>query len=356
MAEAAGQAAPDWTEPGLFTVAPGVHRIPLPLPGDGLRAVNVYAIESAGDLVLIDAGWALEGSAELLEAALGQIGRGLAEISRCLVTHVHRDHYTMAVVLRRRFGTRVALGIGEKPSLDLVTAGRRDSLTAHLNRLRMCGAAPVVQSIVAFQGKLGGTPDVWEQPDEWLDGQITVRLAGHDLLAVPTPGHTQGHVVFADLGRSLLFAGDHVLPSITPSVGFEAALAEQPLGDYLDSLRMMLQLPDMRLLPAHGAVTEHTHARVRELLVHHEDRLAACLGRVVAGAATAYDVAQELPWTRRGRRFADLDVFNQMLAVFEAAVHLDLLAAGGQVVRRTTADGITYSPVQPGDGSGDGRR
>ena len=26
-----------WTEPGTFPVAPGVHRIPLPLPDDGLR-------------------------------------------------------------------------------------------------------------------------------------------------------------------------------------------------------------------------------------------------------------------------------------------------------------------------------
>src|ERR1019366_2426464 len=77
MAETAGHDAPDWTEPGLFTVAPGVHRIPLPLPNDGLRAVNVYAIESGDDLVLVDAGWALEGSADLLEAALARIDRGL---------------------------------------------------------------------------------------------------------------------------------------------------------------------------------------------------------------------------------------------------------------------------------------
>ena len=50
MADSAGSG--DWTELGLFTVAPGVHRIPLPLPNDGLRAVNVYAIESGDDLVL----------------------------------------------------------------------------------------------------------------------------------------------------------------------------------------------------------------------------------------------------------------------------------------------------------------
>jgi len=47
---------------------------------------------------------------------------------------------------------------------------------------------------------------------------------------VPTPGHTQGHAVFVDPAARLLFAGDHVLPSITPSVGFEPVLSANPLG------------------------------------------------------------------------------------------------------------------------------
>jgi glyoxylase-like metal-dependent hydrolase (beta-lactamase superfamily II) len=345
MAETAGHDAPDWTEPGLFTVAPGVHRIPLPLPNDGLRAVNVYAIESGDDLVLVDAGWALEGSADLLEAALARIDRGLAEITRCLVTHVHRDHYTMAVILRRRFGTKVALGIGDKPSLDLVANGPRATATAYLGRLQRYGAESVAEAFGRTEGALHTETDIWEQPDEWLDGQSTVRLTGRDLLAVPTPGHTQGHMVFADVDRALLFAGDHVLPRITPSVGFEAAFAEQPLGDYLRSLRLMLQMPDMRLLPAHGAVADSTHSRVDELLAHHEHRLAACLTRVVAGAATAFEAARGLPWTRRGHRFDDLDPFNQMMAVFETAVHLDLLAAGGRIRRIATEQRISYEPV-----------
>jgi len=345
MAETASRDAPDWTEPGLFTVAPGVHRIPLPLPNDGLRAVNVYAIESGDDLVLVDAGWALEESEGLLAAALARIDRGLAEITRCLVTHVHRDHYTMAVILRRRFGTQIALGIGEKPSLDLVAGGRNQTTAAYLGRLRLYGAGSVAEAIVKAWGHLDNDPDIWEQPDEWLDGQTTLRLDGRDLLAVPTPGHTQGHLVFADAEGGLLFAGDHVLPRITPSVGFEAAFGKQPLGDYLRSLRLMLQMPDMKLLPAHGAVTESTHARVQELLAHHEDRLAACRARVVAGASTAFEVARALPWTRRGRRFDDLDLFNQMMAVFETVVHLDLLAAGGRIRRSATAAEVSYQPV-----------
>lgn len=36
-----------WVEAGAFEVAPGVYRIPLPLPNDGLRAVNVYAVTTS---------------------------------------------------------------------------------------------------------------------------------------------------------------------------------------------------------------------------------------------------------------------------------------------------------------------
>ena len=48
-----------WAEPGVFEVARNVYRIPLPLPQDGLRAVNAYAlIDPAGRPTLIDSGWA----------------------------------------------------------------------------------------------------------------------------------------------------------------------------------------------------------------------------------------------------------------------------------------------------------
>src|ERR1700704_1715803 len=102
--------APDrsWTDPGIFTVAPGVHRIPLPLPNDALRAVNVYAIEDGDGLVLIDSGWSLAQARTDLETALASLGHGLGDVARFLITHVHRDHYTQAIQLRREFGSRIS--------------------------------------------------------------------------------------------------------------------------------------------------------------------------------------------------------------------------------------------------------
>ena len=224
-------------------------------------------------------------------------------------------------------------------------------MTEHMRRMKRAGAEPVIRALrAAFGSAPPEREDVWEQPDEWLKDQATIQLGGRELRAVATPGHTQGHTVFADLAQNLLFAGDHVLPRITPSVGFEAVMAELPLGDYLRSLRLMLDLPDLRLLPAHGPVTDTTHARVHALLAHHEDRLNACLDRVQAGAHTAYEAALALPWTRRARRFSELDPFNQMLAVLETGVHLDLLVAQGRLARMATGELVTYALPGPAAG------
>ncbi len=85
----------DWTVPGVHDVGAGLFRIPLPLPQDGLRAVNVYAVRDGDGLVLVDSGWAITEARDLLEQAVKLLDSSLANVRRFLVTHVHRDHYTM---------------------------------------------------------------------------------------------------------------------------------------------------------------------------------------------------------------------------------------------------------------------
>jgi glyoxylase-like metal-dependent hydrolase (beta-lactamase superfamily II) len=343
-AESAGaRPGPDrsWTEPGAFAVAPGVHRIPLPLPSDALRAVNVYAIEDGDTLVLIDSGWALAEARAQLAAALASLGRELGDVTRFLVTHVHRDHYTHGVVLRREFGTRLSLGIGERPSLELSVSGRHVRLEGQVGRLRRAGAALVISALrAAFPAQ--PTTQIWELPDDWLSGHDEIALRARTLTTLPTPGHTRGHLVFRDEAAGLLFAGDHVLPHITPSIGFEPAPTASPLADYLQSLRLVRALPDTALLPAHGPVTGSVHARIDELLVHHAARLEAALHAVEGGAGTAYEVARQLTWTRRERALDDLDPFNQMLAVLETAAHLDVLVLQGRLAAELSDEVAGY--------------
>src|SRR4051812_36249815 len=126
-----------WEQPGAHEVAPGVHRIPLPLPGDSLKAVNIYAISDGDQVVLIDGGWAVDEAEALLADSLASLGYVLGDVREFLVTHLHRDHYTQAVALRRHHGGKVSVGEGERACLELI-----HTVTSHpdVERLHEAGA------------------------------------------------------------------------------------------------------------------------------------------------------------------------------------------------------------------------
>jgi glyoxylase-like metal-dependent hydrolase (beta-lactamase superfamily II) len=151
--------------------------------------------------------------------------------------------------------------------------------------------------------------------------------------------------VFHDTTGQTLFAGDHILPHITPTIGFEPASNRLALRDYLNSLRLVLRLPDARLLPAHGPVQDSAHRRVHELLAHHEQRLAEIRAAMLPGRSTAYEVAQAIRWTRRQLPYADLELISQLLATGETAAHLEVLVMRGELTRHTGVDGTDHYEV-----------
>jgi len=335
----------EWKRHGVFRVDEGVFRVVLPLPNDGLQAVNVYVLQYEGGITIIDSGWSLPETRELLIGALAALDLTATDIDRFLITHVHRDHYEMSMAIRREFGTQVALGRGEEPTIDYVTGPDFERSGPQFARLRELGAGTLVNEILASRGASSDAPAMIEYPDEWLEpGEIKVGPS-RTLAAVATPGHTRGHLVFYDESAGLLFAGDHVLPTITPSIGFEPVISPNPLGDFVESLSVVRRRPDARLLPAHGPLAPSTHTRVDELLAHHAGRLDEAELALRHEYTTGLEVAGQLGWTRRGRRLNELDLFNSMLAVSETGAHLDLLVAQGRA-RVELRDGINhYGPA-----------
>ena len=316
------------------------------MPTDGLVAVNVYAVEDGERLVLIDGGWAVPEARARLDRALAALDADVRAVSRILVTHAHRDHYTLAVQLRREVGTPIGLGAGERPALVALTERWQGSLRAQRDVLRAAGAEPLLGELEALGGSQG-PPDGYEPPDEWLEPGC-IELAERSLEVVATPGHTQGHVVFRDADAGVLFAGDHVLPHITPSIGFEPVPMVSPLRDFLASLDALRRLPDTLLLPAHGGPAPSVHGRIDELVAHHDARLAEMRAAVGGlGRATAFEVAAGVGWTRRQRPFAELDVFNRMLAVTETVAHLTVLVDSGALVR-SGDEPVRYAPAPAG--------
>jgi glyoxylase-like metal-dependent hydrolase (beta-lactamase superfamily II) len=305
-----------------------VARIPLPLPMPDLKVVNTYAIRGSDGVTLVDPGWANTASESILVNGLRQLGYVPGDVRRILVTHAHWDHYTQAVKWQRQLGAQLLLGHRERHTIEAFHS-LKGVYPNQVRLLRRAGAAALADEVARMELEPHERDMPVGPPDIWLRGGEEIDCAGRTIIAHATPGHTRGHIVFEDPGDGLLFTGDHILPRITPSIGFERAPDHLALRSYLDSLQLVLQLPDARMLPAHGGVGAHTRARAQELIDHHEHRLKTVIGLIAAGAETAYGVGCQMKWTRRERTITELGTVHRMTAVLEVLAHLELLVTRG---------------------------
>lgn len=318
-----------------------VVRIPLPLPIADLYTVNAYAIRGDHGVSLIDPGWAHEASEAALIEALGRLGYAPSDVECILATHAHWDHYTLAVKWQREWGVKVVLGEGERHTIDAF-ARSADHYPAQSALLRAAGAPELAKAVQRLELEPYERDVPFGPPDVWLNGDEALDCDGRTIIAHATPGHTRGHLVYEDPVDGLFFTGDHILPRITPSIGFERAPEPLPLRSYLASLQLILALPDARMLPAHGAVTDSVQSRAQELTIHHHDRLELIHELVSAGAETAYEVAGRMTWTRGQRALAELGAVHGMTAICEVYAHLELLVTQGLILRDASGSAHRY--------------
>ena len=167
-------------------------------------------------------------------------------------------------------------------------------------------------------------------PDRLIEDGDIADLPGWSLRAVHTPGHTPGHLCFAEERTGLFFAGDHVLPRITPNISTISGGAPDPLRDYLESLAAVGTTEPAEVLPAHEWRFRGLKSRTDELAAHHEHRLDELRNAIGANAgSTAWQLAGHLTWSRPWDQY---ERGMRIFAVTETDAHLRLLASRGDII------------------------
>lgn len=343
------QAWVDRVLPPVERVSEGLWSIPVPIPDNPLRYVLVYAMDVGDGTVIVDAGWPTDDAWEVLVGGLATIGSSIDDVRGVLVTHIHADHYGLAGRVRERSGA----WIGLHPSDAELLSSRYDDVDdvmAQMRRLLVESGVPEKElaDLAEASLRIREMLSVAEPDVELVDG-FRPALDGWNLLTVWTPGHSPGHVCFHDPDRRLLLSGDHVLPRITPNISAHPQQRQEPLGDFLQSLRKVRDLPVDEVLPAHEYRFAGLPARVDEMIDHHHDRLREMLELIEADAGcTSWELTQELTWSRP---WEEIPHFMRRAANGETLAHLHLLERRGWLRREGSAPARWFRRAASGTSS-----
>jgi glyoxylase-like metal-dependent hydrolase (beta-lactamase superfamily II) len=286
----------DGTLPQVEMVRSDLWSIPVPMAGNPLRYVSVYAFAGDRSVTLIDAGWSTDDAWQALNDGLAVFGASVADVEGCLVTHAHFDHIGLAGRICDASGGWMGL---HPADCEAITRPEfrdpTESRAADRRWRHQLGAPPADVELFSERDPRSTFP----LPDRLIEDADELIVQGRRLHAVHTPGHTRGHLCFVEPTLGLLFSGDHLLPRISPNIAADRSPEVDALGDYLNSLDRVAALDVDEVLPAHEWRYRGHSERVRELKALHARRLAELLSVVGDNPGiTPWDMAGWLTWSR----------------------------------------------------------
>ena len=278
----------------------------------------------------LDTGWGSDEGWTALTEGLATIGGGIADVRGVLITHMHFDHIGLAGRVREASGAWVAMhpadaGIVASP----VHRDAGAAVAAEVDFLVSLGAERDDAAADVGSAERFAKFAAMAVPDRLLEHGDLAELPGWSLRAVHTPGHTPGHLCFAEERTGLFFSGDHVLPRITPNISTVHDGAADPLRDFLGSLSAVSAKEPVEVLPAHEWRFRGLAGRCADIAEHHEQRLAELLAAVRENPhRTPWELAAHLTWSRPWEQY---ERRMRIFAVTETDAHLRLLASRGLV-------------------------
>lgn len=148
-----------------------------------------------------------------------------------LLTHGHFDHIMAADAVRDKYGVKVYASCDEKNTLE----------------------QPHINLGEAYGLKLSVKADVWHK-----DGEI-LKLAGFDIEALHTPGHTEGGSCYYIREIGVIFSGDTLFCGSVGRTDFPGGSMSEIVRSIKE--KVMVLPDDTKVYPGHGEGTSVGYER-----------------------------------------------------------------------------------------------
>lgn len=315
-------------EPGAtIEVSPGLHWIRMPLPF-ALDHINLWVLEDADGVTLVDSGFASSATEDLWKTLLGSVFDKKPP-QKLVCTHHHPDHMGLAGWLMQTYDIPMWTTQKEWDAFHIWARMDQAELLKTMQDFYLRGGVPEDRqhSDLSRRQSMSSRERLEPSGFERLSGDDVIEMGAQSWQVIIGTGHAPELAALYAARDGILISGDQVLPKISPNVSvMPFALDADPLKDFLDSLRRFRTLPsDTLVLPSHKLPFYGLHDRIDTLIAHHEDRLDDALGacRVPVTAADATTVL--FPRTLNDHQY--------FFALGETLAHLNYLWLDGQVTR-----------------------
>ena len=318
--------------------------------------MQVYLVEGE-PLTLIDAGLGSPECRAALESALDELGYGLAEIERVVLTHSHPEQ-AGAVQSIRDAGAVLECCVHERDARRVEAP--HEVLRAHIDNAR-----PLLAEYGMPDELLERTHRYWLEVlphrereceptavDRVLRQDDRVVFKDFTLRVHHSPGHTPGHILLEDEELGVLFAGDQIMAGAIPNAENHYLEDALPIpGDRLHrrprfrglvemrrSLRRLRARRVKRLLSALGGTIQRPDRMVRDTLLYYDVRLQRIDRALRHLAALGQDVTAFEIWSSLFPQDEPYDVMREHITLLIGA--LDCLEEEGKIETVRRPDGV----------------
>jgi glyoxylase-like metal-dependent hydrolase (beta-lactamase superfamily II) len=334
----------DHPAPGTVRdVAVGVRWLTMPM-GGSLTHINLYLLEDRDGWWVVDTGLGNVQTRDLWHRIFDE-ALDDKPVKGVICTHMHPDHIGMAGMITDHFRCPLYMTRAEyyqARSFSHSGPGHHGSWQGEEFYVRAGMPREYMEQMRQMWERRGMDAaregDAFTMPPmpmsyRRLEDSDILSIGDRDWHVVVGAGHSPEHACLHCPSLGVLISGDQILPVITSNVSIHPNEPEaNPLKVWMESHDKFLKLPAKTLvLPAHNLPFYGVRERLRQLIMHHEDRMLAveetCIEPQVAKALLPVLFKREL------------DPRQTMMALGEAIAHLHLLMYRNRIERTLHEDG-----------------